>query len=287
MTARRGSEPDNIYLALVPVLDTRQPNFRSAGWRAVEAAECLKEIIEAIPALHTEWKGYPAVRGPRSTPDQLEVSLIDWEWSHLPTARKLTMLASEVLHHARIALDYCAFHMVWKDGGVPRDGTHFPLLKDPAKWSKEKRKALPGITDEHANWVRDVQPFNAVPWSAALLELSNRDKHRLAVDVVPTYRCRVDRSRRYGDPLGDSAYWGYKVEDTELELNIAPAMKSDQDVPATLHLEKTLASIVMGVVSLVNKFLKEAGISEIDLILIEASSTKVSAPTQSSPLRDP
>lgn len=282
MTAFRGSEPDDIYLALVPVLDTRQPNFRSAGWRAVEAAECLKEMIEAIPALPAEWKGYPAVRALRSTPDQLEVSLIDWEWSHLPTARKLTMLASEVLHHARIALDYCAFHMAWKDGGVPRDGTHFPLLKDPAKWSKEKRKALPGITDEHANWVHDVQPFNRVPWSAALLELSNRDKHRLAVDVIPTYRCRVDKSRRYGDPLGDSSYCGYRVEDTKLELNIAPAMSSSQADAATMPLEKTLASIVVGVVSMVNRFLKEDGISGIDLTLIEAPSTESSTSTQRS-----
>lgn len=136
MTALRGSEPDDIYLALVPALDTRQPNFRSAGWRAVEAAECLKKIVEAIPSLPAEWKGYPAVRALRSTPDQHEVSLIDWEWSHLPTARKITMLASEVLHHARIALDYCAYHMVWKDGGVPRDGTHSPLLKDPVEWNK-------------------------------------------------------------------------------------------------------------------------------------------------------
>lgn len=281
-----GSEPDNVYFALVPVLDTKQPNFRSAGWRAVEAVECLNGIVAAIPALSAEWKGYPAVRAPRSAPDQLELSLIDWDWSHLPTARKLTMLASEVLHHARIALDYCAFHMVWKDGGEPRDGTQFPLLKDPARWGKEKRKVLPGITDQHASWVRDVQPFNAVPWSAALLELSNRDKHRLAVDVVPTYRCRVDKSRRYGDPLGDSTYWGYRVEDTELELNIAPAMKSGQGDPATMHLEKTLASIVVGVVSLVNKFLNESGISEIDLTLTQASNTEVSAGTQSSPFRN-
>lgn len=64
-------------------------------------------------------------------------------------------------------------------------------------------------------------------------------------------------------------------------------MKIDQKDPTTLHLEKTLASIVIGVVSLVNKFLKEADINEIDLILTETSSTEVSAPTQSSPLRDP
>ena len=113
------SESDTIYLALVPVLDTSRPNFKSAGWRVFEAGERLREIVRRIPDLGSEWRGYPVVRAPKSTPAELQISVQEWQWSHMPTARALTLLASEVLHHARIALDYCAYHAVWLDSGTP------------------------------------------------------------------------------------------------------------------------------------------------------------------------
>jgi hypothetical protein len=156
----------------------------------VEAAERLRKLLERMPELSNEWKGHPVVRAPKSAPHELQLSLEDWHWSQMPSARTLTFLASEVLHHARIALDYCAYHVVWLDGGRPREGTKFPLVEDQSRWGKEKRGALPGVTPEHAEWIRDVQPFTGVDWSRKLLELSNRDKHRMAVEVVPIYRCR-------------------------------------------------------------------------------------------------
>lgn len=263
-------EPENTYLALVPVLDTSRPNFQPAGWRVVEACQRLREIQERLPDLSKEWKGHPIIRAPKSTPSALELSLQNWRWSHMPSARALTLLASEVLHHARIALDYCAYHVVWLDSGKPRDTTKFPLVTDPSRWGKEKRSALPGITPEHADWVRGVQPFLEVGWSATLLQLSNRDKHRMAVEVIPTYRCRVDQGKRSADPLGDPNYWGFAVEDPKLDLNIAPAMSQGAASEPGLPLEKTLVDIMRGVTDLVNRFLTEAGFSAISLSIEEA-----------------
>lgn len=259
------AEPTNAYLALVPVLDTTRPNFRPAGWRVVQAGQRLREIQEHIPDLPKDWKGHPVVRAPKSAPNELELSLQDWNWSQMPSARALTLLASEMLHHARIALDYCAYHVVWLDGGQLRADTKFPLVTDQNRWGKEKRNALPGITPEHADWIRAMQPFLGVDWSARLLELSNRDKHRMAVEVVPTYRCRVDRGKRFADSLGDPNFWGFAVEDPKLDLNIAPAMSQGTSAEAGLPLEQTLVDILRGVADLVNRFLTEAGFSAVSL----------------------
>jgi hypothetical protein len=259
---------DKLYFALVPVLDTSKPNFKSAGWRVVEAAERLNAVIKTIPNLGQEWTGHPVVRAPKSSPDDLLVTTVEWQWSQLPTARALTLLASEVLHHSRVALDYCAFHAVWLDRGSPSDKTKLPLVRDRSKWSDERRRSLPGINSTHLQWIEEVQPFANVEWSHRLVELSNRDKHRMAVEVVPTYRFRVNKAKRYADPLGDPTFCGFAVEDAKLDLRIAPAMatattgRSNPDFP----LEETLLTIVQGVAALVNRFLQEAGFEPVVIL---------------------
>lgn len=263
--------PPDAYLAMVPVLDTTRPNFRSAGWRAVEAANRMQALLERIPDLSKEWKGHPVVRAPKSAPDELQVSVQDWSWSQMPTARALTLLASEIVHHARVALDYTAYHVVWLDSGKPRHGTKFPLINDVNRWGKEKRGALPGITAEHALWIKDVQPFAGVEWSHNLLQLSNRDKHRMAVEVIPIYRCSVDRTRLYADPLGDAGFWGYQINDVHLELAIAPAMTPVQNAETRLPLESTLGAILQGVADLVSRFLVEAGDGPISVSFVTPS----------------
>ncbi|WP_139227723.1 hypothetical protein [Nocardioides alpinus] len=256
-------EPQQAHLALVPVLDTSRPNFRAVGWRVVTAAERLQELQRRIPDLADEWTGHPVVRARKETPDQFELSLEDWSRSQSASARTLTYLASEVLHHARTALDYCAYHLVWLDSGAARSGTKFPLVNEASKWGKEKRRSIPGVTAEHAEWIGEIQPFTGTDWSGWLLELSNRDKHHTAAEVVPTYRCRVNPAERFADPLGDAAYFGFQVEDSRLELNIAPAM-TDPARGAGLPLEATLAGILHGVVDLSNRFLTEIGYTPIE-----------------------
>ncbi|MCA1707668.1 MAG: hypothetical protein LC808_32110 [Actinobacteria bacterium] len=258
-------DPPHVYVALVPVLDTTRPDFRAAAWRVVESGERFRQLQERMPELSEEWKGYPAVRAPKSAPTELQLSLKHWKWSQMTSARALTFLASEVLHHARIALDYCAYHVVWLDGGKPRDDTKFPLVEDSSRWGKEKRNGLPGITPEHAKWIREIQPFAGVEWTRKLAELSNRDKHRMAVEVNPVYRCRVDRSKLYSDPLDDPDFWGFAVDEAHLELTIAPAMSQNPGEAVGLPLEPTLVEIVRGVTDLVNRFLIEAGYNPISL----------------------
>lgn len=259
--------PNRIYHRLVPVLDDSKPNFSPAAWRTVAAGKRLSEILQLIPELAQEWKGYPNVRAPRDNPNDIQMSLVDWQWSQMPTARTLTNLASEVLHHARVALDYCAYHVVWQDGGSVRNNTKFPLVTDLNRWGRELRSSLPSINYEHTQWIHEVQPFQNVEWSTNLVMLSNRDKHRLAVDVIPTYQFLVDRGKLYADPLGDPKFVGFAVEESQLILNIAPSLDEQSRSSHGLPLESTLIGIVQGVVDLINRFLLETGYSAISMEL--------------------
>ena len=259
------------HFRIVPVLDDGKPNFRPAAWRVIAAGERMSEIQRRIPDLADEWKGHPNVRAPRDRPDEIEISLVDWHWSQMPTARVLTNLASEVLHHARVALDYCAYHAVWQDGGSARDNTKFPLVTDTNRWGKERRSSLPGLNHEHTKWIRDVQPFENVEWSTNLVTLSNRDKHRLAVDIIPIYQFLIEPKKLFADQLCDPGYFGFEEESVQLSLNIAPSLKEKVGSKAGLPLESTLLGILHGVVELVNRFLLEAGYSP---IVLEYSKTQ-------------
>lgn len=251
---------------LHPVPDVAKPNLTAAGWRIVHSAQRFQELKETMHRLASEWVGYPAVRAPRSNPSEIEFELVEWSWYHLPTARQLTMLASEVLHHARISLDYCAYHAVWKDSGkIPRN-TKFPLVVSSDKWGKERRNSISGMNAEHTDWIKMVQPFNNVSWSSRLVRLSNRDKHEVAVHVLPTYRFQLDTGRTFADPLGRPDYLGYFVENPYLDLYMSPLKPREDPSDERYPLEETLLEIVLGVSDLVNRFLVEDGFSPIVII---------------------
>lgn len=256
---------DNVYFAFVPVLRDA-PDFRPSGWRAVESAERLNSILIGIPKVAQEWQGYPVVRAPRSDPSALRISTSDdWTWNTLPTARAITLQASELLHHARVALEYLAYNAVWLDTGSRSKATKFPLLRDASKWNQERRKSIGGVSAEHEKWIEEVQPYNGVEWSNALLALSNRDKHRVAADLIPTYEFKVDLQKVFADPLGQSDFIGYQVLDSRLRLGIAPALEAGSPDRRGYPLEETLLQIVRGVVDITNRFLIQAKIKPITL----------------------
>ncbi|WP_396277769.1 hypothetical protein [Glutamicibacter creatinolyticus] len=144
-------------------------------------------------------------------------------------------------------------------------------MTDVDRWSKERRNSLPGITHDHMQWIREIQPFQNVEWSTNLVTLSNRDKHRLAVDVIPTYQFLIDRGKLFADPLEDPEFFGFAVEEVRLLLNIAPTLKEKSSPDRGLPLEATLLGIVRGVVDIVNRFLVEAGYSAISVEFKEPS----------------
>lgn len=86
---------------------------------------------------------------------------------------------------------------------------------------------MPGITTVHHDWVEEVQPFNGVEWTQVLVDLSNRDKHRFAIDVVPAYTFSYDPSIKWADPEGDPGFVGFQVEEPSLAFLISDTLGPD------------------------------------------------------------
>lgn len=240
-------------------IDRSRPDIAPAAWRLVRAGELYSQVYEFVDVAVSHRTGsHPDVRAPLSDPSDIEVLFNDIWGIPEDDLRNLTLLASETLHHIRVALDYSAYFLVWSDTGRRNTSTKFPLVAKPANWSKERRNSVPGLTQSHSSLIRSVQPFNGVAWSAQLVELSNRDKHRVAVDVVPCYGFSFNPSEMYLDPLGTNDHRGFQVEDVEISFRLSDAVGLD---PSDAHLEltSTLHGILVGTVDLVNQILGEVG----------------------------
>jgi hypothetical protein len=97
------------------------------------------------------------------------------------------VIAGDVVHNLRSALDHVAWQLVIINGGTPvepgtgRRATQFPILRDPPK----QLEVAGGISAAALEVVREAQPYACSDWRgrllAALQHISNTDKHREAV----------------------------------------------------------------------------------------------------------
>jgi len=115
----------------------------------------------------------------------------------LPDAR---VLASEIIHHLRTALEYLAYQVVWLDAGHPFEGSKFPMCHKSREWERERERCLPGVSDAHALIIKRLQPFKHCRWVAQLQGLSNTDKHRQVLDVRQLLRGDPVRLTEIGHP---------------------------------------------------------------------------------------
>jgi hypothetical protein len=244
---------------LIATLRRDRPDLAPAAWRMVKAAERYRELFDYVDIAVAHRSGdHPSLRAPITDPADVEVTFGNVWGIPEDDTRTLTLLASETLHHVRTALDYCAYYAVWADTGIRNDHTKFPLVTQNKNWRKELANSLPRVTHTHARWIEEVQPFKGVEWSAHLVEMSNRDKHRVAVDVVACYGFNFDLARRYLDPEGDPNHIGYQVEDVTISFRLSDALGS-RSKDAHLEVTGTLEGIIHGAANLLNNFLVEAG----------------------------
>jgi hypothetical protein len=91
-----------------------------------------------------------------------------------------SLLASEVIGHARSALDHAIWEMV---PSVNRSRhTAFPVLKVEADYDRKISRRINGINSNAAVVIRSTQPFGPNPETNslyALHQLWNSDKHKL------------------------------------------------------------------------------------------------------------
>lgn len=242
------------------------PDFGMVAWRMLEASERLTEFHKVLPEVMKDWTGHMEARAPFASPEDIEIRLMNWQWNHLPSARRLTFVTSEIVHHVRVCLDYCAYNSVWIAKGQPKSHTKFPLVTDAAKWNQERKKGIPGVKAHHREWVEEVQPYNGIDWTKYLVDLSNQDKHRTAVELIPLFKAQLDPKKLFSDPAGNPRYRGFEVENPRIEMRIVPAMDPADDGPPGVSAGKILLDLVVGGVELVNKFITEAGYAPLEIV---------------------
>lgn len=242
-------------LRFLPRIDRGAHDLAPCVWRLMQAATRYREVYELIPTLGGRWDGrHASLRAPAGDPGDLHINFENGTAQE--DARRLTMLSSESVHHLRTALDYLAFQTVLRDNGSPREQTQFPICKDRRSFNKQHPYRLPGITRQHREWVEAVQPYRGVEWSQILVELSNRDKHRFPIDVVPAYTFGYDPTIRFADPEGDPAFVGFQVEDPNLSFLFSDTRGPDG---SSREVTGALLSLIHGVSDLLNVFLEDAG----------------------------
>lgn len=245
--------------------DTSRPSLEPAAWRILDAGDRCNALEDAV---REAAQNFQAPLHARAHLDQ-PVGSVTLEFGGTGDElqllqRRVTTLASEVLHHARAALDYCIYYACWNDSGVRNLVSQFPLALNEAEWLREvKGRRCKGLNPTHVEWIRSAQPYSGVGWSRNLKRLSNSDKHRETIELLPAYEIQLNKANLTPDPLGSADHVGFEVTDRVLDVLIGVTSASESGgghVPA----RPLLWDIVKGAGGVVNKFLDEADMGTID-----------------------
>jgi len=241
--------------------ESHHPAFEWTVRRVFDADARLKDLGNLLVDAAENWDVTPIFRfkkgekpeGPNfeQVPDRLG-----------QIARWSVTTASEAIHHLRAALDYLVHHAVWLNTGSRNDATQFPLSKTEADWKRTvKTQRVRGLRSDQLEWIREVQPYTGVEWSRELMYLSNHDKHRVAIQILPAYEMRFDPNVMVADPLGDDDYASWQLTETILHLRLTDAYRDIEDTDAL----EVVRSILTGVIDITNKFLVDVGMNPIEM----------------------
>ena len=163
----------------------KRPSLVPSKYRLTQAVERLRELESAVQDLNAIAAKSPLV----VRVDRAAADAGDWDAAHLSWQKEsfdgrlqqnARLLAGEALYHLRTSLEYLAYHLVWLDKGEPHRQSQFPIVSKAADWRPAARR-IPGLTGEHLDAIRNLQPFMGTTWTKDLAELSNEDKHRSAL----------------------------------------------------------------------------------------------------------
>jgi len=173
------------YQIVPNFLGETRASLEPARYRLLQAARRLNELREAADSLLRKAEAAPLRVGfDRAKYDatrELSEPVLFWSAEPFDPTENLNarILAGEVTFHARTALEYLAYQLVWLDRGRPYENSQFPIVRtsDPKVW-KEACRRIPGLREPHLEKVRALQPMNGCQWTGELAELNNLDKHR-------------------------------------------------------------------------------------------------------------
>lgn len=246
LVPRRGPHPS---LGFIP------PRVLIAGQRFNELETKFSEMSSMVTsAPRATVKVADIARA--NPPIELHTCALPWK-----NAEALTYLVSEVLHHLRTAADQLIYNVAWIDSGSEQQQTQFPVSRSKKDFERERKQRLRGFSSEHVEWIEEVQPYNNVKWTNLLQLLSNADKHNYPLEITPTIRWRCDLHAATVDPQ-DSTLAQIPVEDIKVLLRYLP-----KEAGQVERIDVELGNILQGFCALLNRFLAEAGISEVKFSL--------------------
>lgn len=114
------------------------PTLRPAKNRTMAASQRLEDLRSMVERLRDanaglQLKMYFSRRDveQNNTPQPT----LDWsELNRMSQQGQVETLASEVIQHLRIALDYLAYQLAWLDSGLQQERTQFPIVDQSAQW---------------------------------------------------------------------------------------------------------------------------------------------------------
>jgi hypothetical protein len=252
--------PRYLYSEVIPRTDVDTPSLNWVGQRFMRAFTRYQELERRISEIATSIREYPRVRVSMADANRPNPPLqIDQlSYAERQAMLDLGLLASEVLHHMRCAVDYLVYNLAWLDSGQRQEHTQFPVCSKAADFnSAGTQKRMKGLTDEHKSWIEAVQPFNGESWAQLLASLSNIDKHRFVLETSPTLRFRIDLHSGRQDPT-DPSFAILPTDTWELTVRVL------SDDGSTRNVLEIFAEIFAGASTLVNRFFEEAGVSPIE-----------------------
>jgi hypothetical protein len=99
---------------------------------------------------------------------------------------KIAILAGEVVHNFRAALDYLVCTLSKTDTPVwtgRKRRNQFPI-EHTAGFENRRRTFLAGLSDAHVRALEAYQPYSGCQWTELLARLSNLDKHNDLIVVA-------------------------------------------------------------------------------------------------------
>ena len=169
-----------------------------------------------------------------------------------------SILAGEIVHQLRSALDHLVWQLILDEGATPIDGkTGFPVFHIEADYDKYGVRMIAGVATQTATDIRSLQPFHTNPADTAPLyvlnEMWKREKHRLlnfaslkimsgctTAYVYPSGRTIVDHGVGFNPgPFTDGAelcrlqYPSDFTPDVKMSVTYAWAMRFEDAGPAT------------------------------------------------------
>lgn len=178
----QADDDEHRYEVIPSYKGDRSPSLDPSKYR-------LQQAVIRLNQLHEVFEELTALAAANPMTIRVDKQLVDagrWAdpqltWSgdsaHAGLQHQARLLTGEVVYHLRTALDYLAYHLVWRDRGRVYTHSQFPIVSDPGRWPKD-RKTVPGLTAAHLEQIRQLQPFMGCTWTKRLAALSNVDKHR-------------------------------------------------------------------------------------------------------------